>query len=324
MKKLFCLLLVTCVFYQTCFAWSFFNWNWKPPVVKDNTAVRIKKLEKDVTGAKKIIGDLDLRVSAIDSKFSGIDDEIVKIGQDMAKIDQKTTALIQQISALPTAEIMESADVVPLTIGGKYIGTINKYEFESIDFCGPGDNYQNTYRISCLTVNINGFKPVKIRIDGTLDILGSMVFFDQPNCEGNIYIMSSMVEGSKMGLPLLDGGLSDVNGELYYYSKNSQVMKNTYENYKSFIRYSPDETNNYDGGSEDIKAGYQYTGHGRCWNYNWVSTKENASDYVFYAYKLLQNDPAVTGIDEYPFKGEFLINGRPIIDLSQVPMAGTE
>jgi len=331
MKKLFFLCLIICAVSQTCFAWSLsgFFWPRKSPIAADKSDQKIEKLDKDVHGVKKMIGELDTRVYAIDSKATDNTAEIVKIWQDTTKtnqkidgFDQRITALNQQISALPTADVMESSDVVPLTIGGKYIGTVN-YEFENMDLCGPDPYYNNPKKISCVTVNINGFKAVKIRTDGTLNPMNQRVFFDQPNCGGDIYIIASIAEGSKMGLPLLEGAISDVNGELYYYSKNSQVMQITYDHYKSFISYSPDEYYNQENIQYHMHNA-QYAGNGRCWNYTWTSPTSNASDYIVYVYKLLPNDPAITGIDEYPFKGEILVNGRPIIDLSQVPMASME
>lgn len=116
----------------------------------------------------------------------------------------------------------------------------------------------------------NYFEAVTLNKNGTIaNAQGFPSYFKKIDCQGELYFWYDATgDNNTFRFPRLKGALIDHQNELYYYKPGQDKI------YKTLM--------------------FSYFESGQCTNYN-------GSGYQALFYKLIPNDPAVTGVDTYPF-----------------------
>lgn len=136
------------------------------------------------------------------------------------------------------------------------------------------------------------FKPARLWSDGKIQEASSHLLFSGPDCSGDVYAETDFYENTD-DAPFK---LQRKKGEIFTCHAPECAFPLYY--------LKPNENKYY------IASVFSYYSHGSCSNF----TQASLGSY----YKLLPNDPAVTGIQEYPFPIPLAFDGMETLELERV------
>lgn len=268
MKKLmfaFLSLLILCVFSTPASAgWRSWWKPWTPPAPHSNKQLSVE-IKQNTT--RIIANDVDIFGNAVN--YGGLKKRVVALEgiysmtvDDINKISQEVGVFSSDIAGLQ-AQITDLTDRLDASIA------TSEYNIP-VTAAGNYIGMMVGTLYGSIVLKFNDlFEEEELTVEGKFVLSPyNILAFKNSNCEGEVYVFAVGWERPvNFNLKPEKGKIYDYNGIIYYYPPKESTV------YKTNI--------------------LSYYNSGNCHNYT--------SPRLGYYFKVLPNDPAVTGIDIYPF-----------------------